>query len=313
MACITPLFADTIYFKDGTSIEGEITQEGYSSVTIKEHISNTVTRTTECLKSAILKIEKGPTKEAIKLSQDIAREKQEQKEIKDKAAAEKKAEAGKYASKESREDKKPKEKSVKLAHKTAQESQKKEKNKEKTPEEIPPGQPGKPSSLKKALPDKVSTKDKIAVAEAHKASQDTAKEKGKTEGKEKTASPKTGGAVKDTGKDKRKVKVLEYKLIMRKEKRFIGDKQARRMENTIVVSSSATDEDLKAIFPYVLKKELMLNKNLNALWIVVYTNKDMSGLPRAYGIWSPPGGWGDFRNITDKSKYKWEYRFIYSK
>jgi len=90
-------------------------------------------------------------------------------------------------------------------------------------------------------------------------------------------------------------------------------KKMNRIESSIVVPAAADNEELKLIFSDLLEKEFSANKKLDALWVVVYVEGEYpDGLPKAYGIWSPPGGWYDWKNTSDKSQYKWEYRFLRS-
>ncbi len=293
----TCLYADTIYFKDGTSIEGEIIEERYNTVTVREYIPPAVTKTTECLKNQIIKIERQPTKEAIKLAQDTADEKKRREE------SEKEKENKLQAHKtESTTRKKTADDASKLAQKIAE---KKELEKQKEKKKVKP---------------QVKETGKIAASKIPRATQGTAKDdtlkakEQKPPPEKKIPEKKIVKVTKGIARTGLKAKRLEYKLILRNnEKRVIGPGKMKRTECTIAVPISATNQGLKSIFSHVLKKELALNKDLDALWVTVYTDKEINGLPTAYGIWSPPGGWDDFRNVSDKSKYKWDYRFLYNR
>ncbi|MDD2690047.1 MAG: hypothetical protein PHT41_07870 [Candidatus Omnitrophica bacterium] len=275
------LYADTIYFKDGTSIEGEIIGERYNAVTIKEYIPPAITKTTECLKSQILKIERQPTKEAIKLAQDVAGEKKKKNEDALKKTVD---DASGF--------------SQKIAGKKELEKQK-----EKT----------------KVKP-QVKETAKLAVSKMPEATKGSTK-KGALKAKEqkpaaekKVTREKIVKIAKPAPQVRLKAKQLEYKLVLRNtEKRIIGSGKMKRTQATITVPVSMTNQELKGIFSDVLKKQLALNNDLDALWITVYSDREINGLPRAYGIWAPAQGWDDFRNASDKSKYKWDYRFLYNR
>jgi len=92
----------------------------------------------------------------------------------------------------------------------------------------------------------------------------------------------------------------------------IGDVKMKRREVTIIVSKKIPYEQLKDIFECVAYRELRkARNNLDALWIIVMRkNVDTDGVPSAYGIWAPPGGWDDFLHTRDKTTYRWEYRKI---
>lgn len=285
--CLSHLYADTIYFKDGTSIEGEIVGERYNAVTIKEYIPPSITKTTECLKDQIAKIERKPTLEAIKLAQDIASEKK-----KESAAIAKKAidDASSF--------------SQKIAKNKELEKQKENK---KT---APKPQPG--PQVKETPKVAVSKIPKTAKSSVKAPSSKTKEQKPAVE--KKITEEKTAKAVKPVPKVYPKAKQLQYKLVRyNTEKRIIGPGKMKRTQAIITVPVSTTNQELKGIFSDVLKKQLTLNKSLDALWITVYSDKEINGLPRAYGIWAPAQGWDDFKNIADKSRYKWDYRFLYDK
>ena len=104
---------------------------------------------------------------------------------------------------------------------------------------------------------------------------------------------------------------LQYEVAMRKDRSFVGFIRMKRIEVTIVLPAPIKKDELKLLFAKVLKDELGLNPDLDALWITVFTRYAyVSGVPLVYAIWSPAGGWDDFANKSNKSRYKWDYRFI---
>jgi len=86
----------------------------------------------------------------------------------------------------------------------------------------------------------------------------------------------------------------------------------QREEVSIVVNDDVTIEKLKVLFNQALVDELKKDNRIDALWIVAYREETgTDGLPFAYGIWAPPGGFDDYKNIKDKSRYQWDYRLLY--
>jgi len=104
---------------------------------------------------------------------------------------------------------------------------------------------------------------------------------------------------------------FKYKTVGHDAKNLAEPRKMDRIESSIVVPVAADNEELELIFSDLLEKELAANKKLDALWVIAYAEGEYpGGLPKAYGIWSPPGGWYDWHNTSDKSQYKWEYRFL---
>lgn len=105
---------------------------------------------------------------------------------------------------------------------------------------------------------------------------------------------------------------LRYKVINRVDKPFLGRQKMNRTEYTITVSGNYAADDLEIVCGQVLQREIKINKDLDALWVVIYNEKVYrnKGNPRAYAIWAPPNGWDDFANTTDKDTYIWDYRFL---
>jgi hypothetical protein len=103
-----------------------------------------------------------------------------------------------------------------------------------------------------------------------------------------------------------------YEIIKCKDKSFLGFINMKRQECIVLVSDSLSKPEVKAVFMQILKEEFDLNSGLQALWITAYSRAaGTQGLPRAYGIWSPAGGWDDYRNARDRSSFKWDFRFLY--
>ena len=107
-------------------------------------------------------------------------------------------------------------------------------------------------------------------------------------------------------------KKLKYKVITRSDKPFIGRQKMNRTEYVVTVPSNYGADDIKAVCDQILAEEVRLNKDLDALWVSAYNEKSYrsKGTPRVYAIWSPPNGWDDFKNTTDKNTYVWDYRFL---
>ena len=104
---------------------------------------------------------------------------------------------------------------------------------------------------------------------------------------------------------------FQYQVAARKDKSFLGFIKMKRIETTVLIPDLTRKEHLPLLFLQILKDELNVNPDLDALWIVVYPQSAHgTGGPLMYAVWSPPGGWDDFRNRDNKSKYRWEYRYL---
>ncbi|MCX5700631.1 MAG: hypothetical protein NTZ63_03740 [Candidatus Omnitrophica bacterium] len=110
-----------------------------------------------------------------------------------------------------------------------------------------------------------------------------------------------------------KNKLCRYSFKKREDKTLIfGDKVTmRRVELSVVVPNDTSFTQLQNLFSYFLQKELLKDKKLDAFWVIAYRKAySKEGIPMAYGIWAPPGGWDDFVHIQNKDQYQWQYRLI---
>lgn len=215
-------YADTIYLKNGTSVRGEISEEGADFVTVREPIDAAVTRIISFPRVEIEKIEMG--------------------------------------------------------------------------EEEEEGLPQPAKKVRKAV-----EKKENSANEEEKEEKSQAKETENALSKRNNQAPL------------RDIKSLDfqYQVAARKDKSFLGFIRMKRMETTVVIPDLTRKEHLPLLFLQILKDELNVNPDLDALWIVVYPQSAYgSGVPLMYAVWSPPGGWDDFREKDNKSKYQWDYRYL---
>jgi hypothetical protein len=103
-----------------------------------------------------------------------------------------------------------------------------------------------------------------------------------------------------------------YKVVNRRVNNTEIAPDMQRIEVSIAVDEYINMEKLKAFFNRVLVDELKRDNKLDALWVIAYRQDDSAtmSMPFAYGIWAPPGGFDDYKNIKDKSRYQWDYRFF---
>jgi hypothetical protein len=232
-----PLYADVVFFNDGSKSVGKIIKENDKIVVIREVDANGVTCETEAQQSSILKIVR-----------------------------------------ESGETQKERLQRIKEARKIKI---------ERPPKPAPIVKP-KPAPVVKAKPvEKPVVKPVVKPSPA----------------------PVVVEKVKPVKKAARN---CSYRLSRRENKDITLDNiRMQRREVTIVVSRKMPFEVLAEVFECVAEREIRKAKNLDALWIVVMRKGlDTEGLPSAYGLWAPPGGWDDFMHTQDKSAYRWEYRKI---
>ncbi len=108
-----------------------------------------------------------------------------------------------------------------------------------------------------------------------------------------------------------KKKIIQYRVAKREDKNLPEPSKMNRVEVSIIVSPDASKEEIEAALAELLEKELASRKKIDALWAIIYVEGEYpTRLPKAYSIWSPPGGWYDWKNISDKSQYKWNYRSL---
>ncbi|MDD5432153.1 MAG: hypothetical protein PHO70_04100 [Candidatus Omnitrophica bacterium] len=312
--------ADIINFKDGTSIEGEVISEDNQSIKVKQYINSAVNAITYCSKADVAKIEKKPLPQ-IKLVSP-AKEKEEFEIIK--ISKPTKPKLAKVIKKdEPVNSKKSNDKDVKKEVVKNKEAEQLPQEKEKTIPVKPSNaakenSPEKTKALNKIVKEVVKEKSKPVVVPVVVPVREPVKEK--SAGKKRvepvkkpTQTPKEKASKQGLTFFKPIPKALSgYKVISRNEKDFIGSKKMDRVEYLISVPVPASKSQLKQVFSDVLNRELRNNKSLDALWVTVYADgSTVKDMPRAYGIWSPQGGWDDFEDTVDKSKYTWSYRFLY--
>jgi len=371
------LYADMIYFKDGTSVEGKITSENDKLVTIRESKAANASKICEYPKAKIAKIEKKASKPTCNFSPRLSDKKNKAKD--DKAVKETKVQAAKAPVKatKSTQELKPREikkaepaKPIKPVKEAAVKSKPKEvkpkeikpkveqlspakkiqaqeaafkriekKTVQKTPKPLPASKPtprpvAKPVLKKAAFsisvkPLKSAQEAELRKVEKAKLLKTTAEQQEsslkKTKAQEaafkriekktvqKTPEPAPVPKPAETAKEivQEKKIILKYRTVTRDVRNLPEPAKMSRIESSIVVPVAADNEQLELIFADLLEKELAANKKLDALWVIVYVEEQYpNGLPKAYGIWSPPGGWYDWKNTSDKSQYKWEYRFL---
>lgn len=108
-------------------------------------------------------------------------------------------------------------------------------------------------------------------------------------------------------------KLCRYSLQKRENKTLVLSNKVvmHRVELSVIVPNDTTFPQLQNLFSYFLQKELRVNKKLDAFWVIAYRKAySRDGIPMAYGIWAPPGGWDDFPHIQNKDQYQWQYRLI---
>lgn len=366
LACPSLLCADTVYFKDGTSVEGKITSESDKIIVIKESKAN-VAKVCEYSKSKITKIEKKASKPTCNFSPRVSDKKNKAKD--DKVAKEakvkvskapvkatkiiqeakppeiKKAEPAKAAKPKKEVVAKPKAKEVKpkvkeVKPKAGQVSSSNkikaqdaafQKIEKKTAQKAPKPLPVSKPVVKKSAPlisvkplksaqeaelNKIEKVNSEKTAKKTKA-QDAAFQKIEKKAVQKTPELAPVPVAKPIEAEKEIVQekkcTFKYRTVGHDAKNLPEPRKMERIESSIVVPAAADNEELELIFSDLLEKELAANKKLDALWVIVYVEGEYPvGLPKAYGIWSPPGGWYDWKNTSDKSQHKWEYRFLRS-
>jgi hypothetical protein len=378
LMCSPLLYADTIYFKDGTSIEGKIAKESSKFIVIIASQGANKNKACQFPREKITRVEKATFSGKPKLSPKVADKKDKGKQVKPstkatksaqeselrKIAKEQPAKAVKPTKETTLEKSKTKKvkpavqktekpaKVVKAAKETVVEKSKvkeikpkaqkitqpvlpkanvQEKELLKIEKKIPPRivKPSpkitdkKEKSKEVKLPVKAITKIQESELRRIEKEKSVSQKKFKTQEKElakierkisqqaakSSLPPKPTKAVESRAKEK-KIS-FKYRLASHDVKDFMESRGMNRVESIIVVPNITDNEELKLMFSDVLEKELALTKNLDALWITAYEQgRYPDGLPKAYGIWSPPNGWYDFNNTADKSQYKWEYRFL---
>jgi len=102
-----------------------------------------------------------------------------------------------------------------------------------------------------------------------------------------------------------------YEVANRRENNTVAAPDMQRIEVSIVVNDYENIEKLKALFNKVLIEELQKDNRLDALWVIAYREESgAKGMPFAYGIWAPSGGFDDYKNTKDKARYQWDYRIF---
>jgi len=355
LACPALVSADTVYFKDGTSVEGKITKESDTLVTITDSKGTISIKSCSWPKSKISRIEKKASKPTCNFSPRVSDKKNKARD--DKVVKEIKAKAAKAPVKATKNIQgvkpkeikkaepavKPKAKEIKAkvekaspAGKTKAQDEAFKKIEKKTVQKAPKPQPASKPVLKKAAP-LISVKPLRSAQEAELNKIEKAKSV-------KIASPQVSSSKKIKAQEaafqkiekkiareipkpvlppkpveaeeevvQKKKATFKYKTVGHDAKNLAEPRKMERVESYIAVPAAADNEELELIFSDLLEKELAANKKLDALWVVAYVEGEYpGGLPKAYGIWSPPGGWYDWKNTSDKSQYKWEYRFLRS-
>jgi len=125
--------------------------------------------------------------------------------------------------------------------------------------------------------------------------------------------PKTAPVIKEKLKPAKKIaRNCSYRLSRTEDKGIVSAKiRMKRKEITIIVAQKVSFEQLRDILACAVEAEMEKSEGLDALWITVMREGiDSGGMPSAYAIWAPPGGWDDFSHTEDKSAYRWEYRKI---
>ncbi|MBU1726109.1 MAG: hypothetical protein KJ880_00545 [Candidatus Omnitrophica bacterium] len=309
--CILPfvLHADSVTLKNGKTYEGKIIKEAKDYIVLEEFFDDDVSIETSFLRQNIAGVKKEDAKdkekrkireEAQKASQREEALKAEQKEMARKKALEEaiqQAQSG-VGDVQAAENKRV-EGLLRLIDKTEHSSQITDKflnDKNINVRQV--AQARKEMLFNKEEPRKATNIHKV------KKEVDTRK-------KAKPVEPKIK-SVKKTPKQPARVGKAKYKIISSEDKDYIGEEAMHRKEVSVSVPNLATREQLKWIFAQVLETEQKAGRGkLDGVWIIAYPEATgLKGLPNAYGIWSPLGGWNDYNNIQDKSKYKWEYRFF---
>jgi len=350
LVCPSLLCADTVYFKDGTSVEGKITKESDTLVTITDSKGTSSFKSCSWPKSKIAKIEKKASKPTCNFSPRVSDKKNKAKD--DKVAKEAKVKVSKApvkATKIIQEAKPPeikkaepavksKAKEIKAkvekaspAGKTKAQDEAFKKIEKKTVQKAPKPLPVSKPVVKKSAPlisvkplksaqeaelNKIEKVNSAKTAKKTKA-QDAAFQKIEKKAVQKTPELAPVPVAKPIEAEKEIVQekkcTFKYRTVGHDAKNLPEPKKMERIESSIVVPAAADNEELELIFSDLLEKELAANKKLDALWVIVYVEGEYPvGLPKAYGIWSPPGGWYDWKNTADKSQHKWEYRFLRS-
>ena len=336
LVCPSLLCADTVYSKDGTSVEGKIAKiekkASKPTCNFSPRVSDKKNKAKDdkVVKEIKAKAAKAPVK-AAKNIQEV-----KPKEIK-KAEPAKAAKPVKEAvTKPKAKEVKPKAGQVSSSNKIKAQEAAFQKIEKKAAQKIPKPQPASKPVLKKAAP-LISVKPlrsaqeaelnkiekaksaKIASPQVSSLKKIKAQEAAfqKIEKKIAQKTPKPAPLPKPVEAEEEVVQkkkiTFKYKTVGHDAKNLSEPRKMERVESYIAVPAAADNEELELIFSDLLEKELAANKKLDALWVIVYVEGEYpGGLPKAYGIWSPPGGWYDWKNTSDKSQYKWEYRFLRS-
>jgi hypothetical protein len=251
LSFISSACAETVYFKNGNSVKGEIIKEEPDALTIKQVINATVTKTFISQRSEILRIEKPSP--VVEVKQEAKKQEAPVIKEKPKAPEKPKAAAVEYKVRPRKTEKPPVvQKKVQLPVKAVESKIRQEKGKETSFHAMvrPPRQAKQPAPV--------------------------------------------------------------YRVVKRRNKDLSWPVGIKRLECDVIAEPWLTPEQVEQFCFDILVAERAGNNPPDALWITVY-NKDvgLKGMPRLYAVWTPEGGWDDYRGSLDKSKYRWSYRYCY--
>lgn len=271
----TSLYADVVYYKNGTKSVGKIIKQNKKIIIIKEIIEGTQCETEASLAS-VERIEKGPVPKPPLLSKEKIK--------KEPMVEPKKVSVPVVRFPVIEEESEQKKASVQEILVVKEIKTKEQENR-----------------VKQERMNQQAQQKKIVLQQA--ANEKAARQKKKNE----------AVLIQKTELTPKSRKLCQYSLVKHEDKTAsFGNKITMcRVEVSVVVPNNVPFTQLRNLFTYLLRKERGENEILDAFWVSVYREAyGEEGIPMAYGIWAPPGGWDDFTQIQDKNKYQWQYRLI---
>jgi len=282
-------WADVVYLNDGSSLKGKVISNDGKTVAIQQ-----------VLNAAVTKISRIPLVDVAGIEEEIVDEK--------KVAAEKTAKA--------KEDARIKQEKLKDAERQKKKRWAEEK---RLKQEQAAREKEQSRQILQAGKQKIEA-GRLAEKEQLRQKQEAKVRQGTESLKEKQRLAKEGSARQSVQVESASLvqvkpiiqQNLKYRVINRIDKPFNTRQKMNRTEYTITIPGDYTANDLESVCGQVLEKEIKINQNLDALWVIVYNEKAYrnKGNPRAYAIWAPPNGWDDFSSTADKGAYAWDYRFL---